>query len=387
MVKVSVIIPVYNGEKYLEQCLDSVCHQTLEDIEILCVDDGSTDSSYSILEKYQAADQRVRLFKQQNQYAGAARNLGKAYARGEYLVFWDCDDFFELDALEKLYNRIVETEADICACGAKKYFQNKEKSYPCPDYLKKKYIPAGDVFNRLTNEKYILNFTNAAVWNKMYRRSFVEKWGIDFQAIRNGNDVYFTINAMCLAEKVTYIEDALVHYRTNQNDSLVSTLSKSVKTPIQAWIDAAENLQKNKVFPEQSFVNKCCDSMIYMLRNIRNGEAFCEAVEFLQNYGLEKLYIIEREDEFYYNPRHAEIVKHLLNDSPQVFRDYLTFWTYVQLTESVANNNLHKEKIKIYKKREKELLKEIESIKKSNSYKVGRWITYIPWKLKNLGKS
>lgn len=100
MIKVSVIVPVYNGEKHLEECLDSICNQTLKEIEIICVDDGSTDSSWEILNRYKERDDRIQLYRQQNLYAGAARNTGKAHASGEYLVFWDCDDFFHLEALE-----------------------------------------------------------------------------------------------------------------------------------------------------------------------------------------------------------------------------------------------------------------------------------------------
>ena len=114
MIKVSVIITIYNGEVYLRQCLDSVCSQTLKDIEIICVDDGSTDSSWDILESYRAKDNRFKLYRQQNLYAGTARNNGKAHAEGKYLVFWDCDDFFDPEALEILFNLSEETDSDIC---------------------------------------------------------------------------------------------------------------------------------------------------------------------------------------------------------------------------------------------------------------------------------
>ena len=91
MIKVSVIVPVYNGEKYLEQCLDSICNQTLQEIEIICVDDGSTDSSWDILNRYKDQDDRIQLYRQQNLYAGVARNTGKSHATGEYLVFWETE--------------------------------------------------------------------------------------------------------------------------------------------------------------------------------------------------------------------------------------------------------------------------------------------------------
>ena len=362
MPKVSVIIPVYNGEKYLEQCIDSVCQQTLEDIEILCVDDGSTDSSYEILEKYQSTDHRIRLFKQENKFAGTARNLGKSNAKGEFLVFWDCDDFFELTALEKMYHRITETDADICVCGGKRYYQNVQKIYPWPGYMNKKRVPA-EVFNRETNEEYILNFTNEATWNKMFRRSFIEEQKLDFQAVRNGNDVYFVVNALCMAKKIVCVEEPLVIYRINQDNSLVGTLSKSALTPFKAWIDTAENLKKNEIFPERSFVNKFCVAMLYLLRNIRTKEAFCETVTFLKEYGLEKLNIVERDVNYYYNKNHGDLVQHILNDTTEEFRDYLMFATYVELTEETAKIKQKNEQIDELKKQTKELKKQVKELK------------------------
>ena len=132
MIKVSVIVAVYNGEEYLEQCMDSICGQTLQDIEIICVDDGSTDSSCDILERYREKDERVQVYHQKNLYAGIARNTGKSHAQGEYLVFWDCDDFFEPEALEKMYEKAKEQDADICVCGARQYLQEKKQSFPVP---------------------------------------------------------------------------------------------------------------------------------------------------------------------------------------------------------------------------------------------------------------
>lgn len=385
MIKVSVIVPIYNGEKYLEECLDSICNQTLTEIEIICVDDGSTDKSYEILEEYKRNDNRIKLFRQCNLFAGAARNLGKANARGEYLVFWDCDDFFELTALEKMYHRITETDADICVCGGKRYYQNAEKLYPWPGYMNKKRVPA-EVFNRETNEEYILNFTNEATWNKMFRRSFVEDRELDFQGIRNGNDVYFVVNALCMAEKIAWIEEPLVNYRVNQENSLVGTLSKSALTPFQAWIDTAENLKENGIFPERSFVNKFCVAMFYLLRNIRTKEAFYETVTFLKESGFEKLNIVERDACYYHNKNHGDLVQHILNDTAEDFRDYLMFATYIELTEENAKVRLKNEEIEKHKRKIKKLEKELDDIKNCNSYKAGKIVTYVPRKIKKLIK-
>lgn len=369
MIKVSVIIPVYNGEMHLRQCLDSVCNQTLKEIEIICVDDGSTDSSFEILKEYQDKDNRIQLYQQQNLYAGVARNLGKSHATGEYLVFWDCDDFFELNALEEMYNRAVAMQADVCVCGANKYFEDKDKIAPnAAGYLTKKHV-SGDVFSRITNEGYILNFTNAVPWNKMFRREFIEKLKLDYKPVRNGNDIYFTQCAIALAERITVLDKALVTYRVNQSGSLFGTLSKSPLIPFESWIAVAEDLKKLNAFPEQSFVNKVLGSIVYLLRNIKEAEAFATTVDFLKREGLEKLHVKEYEEEYFYTKWHYEFVKHLINDSLEDFRAYLSYETYIQLTERGAEKALQaakvKEKnveIKRLQKSEKALQKEVDSL-------------------------
>lgn len=123
--KVSVIIPVYNAEKYLRQCLDSVVNQTLRDIEIICVDDGSPDSSLSLLQKYASGDNRIKILQQENSGAGIARNKGLAMASGKYILFLDSDDFFELDLCENLFYQAEKTEADIILYDADCYEQEK----------------------------------------------------------------------------------------------------------------------------------------------------------------------------------------------------------------------------------------------------------------------
>ncbi|MCL2684165.1 MAG: glycosyltransferase, partial [Synergistaceae bacterium] len=115
MPKISVIIPVYNVMQYLRECLDSVIAQTIKDIEIICVNDGSTDDSYVILQEYEAKDNRIRIFNQENKGAGPARNKAISNATGEYVAFMDPDDSYpDTDILETLYNKAVQNRADIC---------------------------------------------------------------------------------------------------------------------------------------------------------------------------------------------------------------------------------------------------------------------------------
>ena len=123
---VSVIIPVYNAEAYLEECLDSVVNQTLKNIEIICVNDGSTDNSLDILKEYQEKDDRVIIINQENQGAGVARNQGIKVAKGNYLSILDADDFFELNMLELMCMNALKFDADVTICRADGYDQDRK---------------------------------------------------------------------------------------------------------------------------------------------------------------------------------------------------------------------------------------------------------------------
>lgn len=375
---VSVIVPVYNSEKYLEQCLDSICAQTLKNIEIICVDDGSTDSSPELLQKYSEQDKRVKVLRQQNQYAGIARNNGIEHAQGEYLVFWDSDDFFEPKALEMLYQRIVQMNADICVCGGNQYLESKEKSYPYNGYMNKNRIPETDCFNRESNPDYILNFTNVEVWNKMYRKEFLKEQGLEFDSIRVGEDVVFSMAALCLAQKITTLPAALVNYRKNSEGGLVGTVSQRPVEPFAAWVKLAEFLDAKGILPEKSFVNRVAGTLRNLLRRLQTEEAFDAAVNYLQGGSLEKLHLKEREETYYYHPEYGQFVNHLQKDTPQQLATYLTNSTFVEMTEKVAeirglkkeNGKSRKKCVELEKKNEdvslqlKQIQKELEDTKK-----------------------
>ena len=337
MIKVSVIVPMYNGQAHLRQCMDSICNQTLREIEIICVDDGSTDSTPDIIREYMTVDPRVQLYQQQNQFAGAARNLGKSHATGEYLAFWDCDDYFELNALELMYAQAKKVDADVCVCGVNRWFEDTQMLSPNVSfYLKKKQIP-DEVFNRHTNEKYIFSFTSSAPWNKIYRRSFVEAHALDFQAVRNGNDIYFTQCAFALADRITTIDVPLINYRLNQGTSLVDTTSKSPYSAFNAWVAVKERLEQSDALPKQSLDNRCLASIMYVLRNIKDGNVFGQALDYLQKDTLPRLQLTAHEDDgYYYSEKDRLFVSHLLNDSAAELQQYLLHLTYKQFMDMEA---------------------------------------------------
>lgn len=327
MVKVSVVIPVYNGEAYLHQCLDSVCAQTLEEIEIICVDDGSTDASWQILKEYEEKDSRFRLIQQENQHVAAARNNGMEQAQGEYVIFWDCDDFFEPRALEHLYLRAEETEADICVCKNDLYYSKDGKRYPDGASLNFKRIPEGETFNRFTNSEHILSFINAVVWNKLFRRSFLVENNLTFPSFRMGEDQPFVYVALCLASKIAIVKKVLIHYRWNNPKSMLGSRAENsiFIEGIRAREFLVEQLRQRDIVPE-GLGKKMTESIIYELHWANTEADFIAVLQYLRERGLwEKFDIREREPEHYYSARHHEYVKHLLHDEPG---DVLAFFMH-----------------------------------------------------------
>ena len=148
IVKVSVIIPVYNTEMYLYQNIKSVLNQSLREIEVIAVDDGSTDGSFALLKEIEKKDSRLKVYQQKNLYAGAARNFGMSVAKGEFLVFLDSDDFFEKNMLELMYQQCQEDDAQVCVCNGRIYDENTKEYRQVDYFLKKNDLPKVRPFSR-----------------------------------------------------------------------------------------------------------------------------------------------------------------------------------------------------------------------------------------------
>ncbi len=346
-VKVSVIVPVYNSEKHLRQCLDSILDQTLKEIEVICVDDGSTDASPEILEEYRKRDSRLQVLHQENLYAGVARNNGMAQAVGEYLVFWDSDDYFDLSALEKMYGKAVSDQADVCICDGRQFYEGIQFETAGGMYLARKYLPETIPFSAKEAQDVILNIINTAPWNKMFLRSYIERIGIRFQPIRTGNDMFFIECALALADRITVVDEPLVCYRRNQATSLVGTLDKSPTAAIDAWIAIHDELKKRNAFPKKSFYNRLMVNLVYMFRNASSSfVSFREELLYLQSEGIQRLSLEEVDDSDFYDPWYAECLEHIRKDTPEDFMAYLFHFTYIKLTEGNAKRLMQQQKAK-----------------------------------------
>ena len=361
-IKVSVIVPVYNSDKYLEQCLDSIVNQTLKEIEIICIDDGSSDRSPEILRSFHEWDPRVRIYTQQNSGVGEARIRGVTHAKGEYLIFWDSDDYFELSALEKLYDKAKSDEADICICGEKVFFDMNGRTILYEVLPNKKMLPEDIPFNINSCPDYILNFTSITVWNKMIRRVFFLENHLGSQEKRY-NDVYTTTLSLCLAEKITVLNSALVTYRRLRPLSITETMRNKYDDLIRIWIHTASELKTHNLFPEQSFANRVWEHILWYLRSIRSDwESFEEAVNRLKDGDLEKLGITLRDPGYYYNPFYEELLTHLYREDAKLFLVSYLFTVYEMLWDRTASKQKSEKKLK---KITKEQSKQLESQKNS----------------------
>lgn len=208
MAKVSVIVPVYNVEKYLKRCLDSLINQTLSDIDIICINDGSKDSSLQILEQYAQKDSRIVIYNQENSGLSVARNTGLEHASGEYIGFVDSDDWVDLDFYEKLYNSAKNNNADIAVADFIREHPNKK-----PKRLKLKeeniYTTPEDKFMICKVHR------EGCVWNKIYRTEFIHSINLKFVPKMYYEDRDFTIRSLYFSKKLVTTPNTYYRYFVN----------------------------------------------------------------------------------------------------------------------------------------------------------------------------
>ena len=203
MPKVSVIVPIYNVEKYLHRCLDSLVSQELQDIEIILVNDGSTDDSGDIAKEYaKKYNVKVKYLEKENGGLSDARNFGIPYATGEYIAFLDSDDYIEKNAYEEMYNKAKEDDADYVECDFLWEYPNKVKQDKRFNY---------------NNKKEMLAFVRVVAWNKLIRRKILLDNGINFPKGLRYEDVEFTYKLIPHLNTISYIDKCFVHYTQREN--------------------------------------------------------------------------------------------------------------------------------------------------------------------------
>ncbi len=273
MTQVSVVIPVYNIEGRLEQCLDSVTGQSLEQTQIICVDDGSTDGSAAILARYAARDRRVRVLTQPNGGPGAARNAGLALAEGEYVIFLDADDWFETGFLESMVNRAEQTGADVTICRAVEFDDRTGQAYASDWMLKSQYLPGKDTFAPGEMADCLFQFSYGWPWDKLYRLDFVRREGLLFPKLPHSEDLVFVFESLAAAKTIAVLDRTLIHHRVNRAASVSNSRGGDPTAAFEAFRLVRTDLQKRGLAAlyERSFLCWAAEFLVWHVSGLEEA--------------------------------------------------------------------------------------------------------------------
>lgn len=291
MKKVSLIIPVYNSEKYLAKCLKSACNQTYRNMEIICVDDGSTDASGRIVDEFAARDARIVAIHQKNQGESAARNRGLQIASGEYIGFMDCDDWIESDMYESLVTELEKEDADIAISG---WFKDTDReSIP----IKNEKEVEDKVFTRDKLLKYLYERDSyrefAYMWDKLYKRELLFDSNsalilFDSQLILGGDVLYLGRVALNV-KKAVYMDKPFYHYLQRQDSGCHSKdINKRIDW-LKAYIKLIAIYENNYI--EKYVVDLLKRFLVYHSANVaqmayeqNNAEGLLYCKEIIEKY-------------------------------------------------------------------------------------------------------
>ena len=234
--QISVIIPIYNVEKYLRRCLDSVCNQTFKDIEIICVNDGSPDSCDKILKEYAAKDKRFIVINKKNAGVSAARNDGIKKSKGKYIHFLDADDYIDNDYYQKMFDATLENSPDMVCSG---FLTNTKYA------IDLKYSKNFTETNLKRKLRKTYAFTDGYVWRYLFKRKFVLDNGLKFDtSLVSQEDVIFVLNAIVLSNMVSFVCSTFYHYMFNATSAL-HTRDKEHHNKIKIQYKIGKKYRKN----------------------------------------------------------------------------------------------------------------------------------------------
>lgn len=359
--KVSVVIPAYNAEKYLKECLDSVINQTFKDIEVICVNDGSTDSTLEIMKSYSSQDNRVKVISHENIGAGPARNNGFEAAKGKYIYTLDADDYIYDDAIEDMYNNAVLNNSDIVLI---KYGRdeitdrlNSKNGFYFDDILNRR----GDEYDEFTFtykdiKSNVLN-TYFNHWLGFYKREFLDKWDELYFEKGQYEDVLFHVKALLRAERISHIPKIYYYYRRAENSQM-----SNYKGFIEIFdvIDSVENyLTENGFldeFKDELDLFMIVQALTYILCN-NSEEYFQLTKERFSRIELSPNHIVE--------PHRVNLYKFVLESNN--YAEYLkSYYSYMLRNSKAENHNLQLENIEL-KNKNKNLNSENMSLKEQNN--------------------
>lgn len=351
MTKVSIIIPYHNVESYIFQCIESVVKQTLTDIEIIMINDASTDKSYDIVKDFAQNDNRIIMLETKELSGQAyARNLGLKIAKGEYIGFVDSDDWIETDMFEKLYNKAKSQDADITMCRAKLY-DDETSEYSENDYYSLKSLERFNEtsFSAEDTKLELLNI-NVVIWNKIYKRNFLELIGAKFADGFIYEDLPFFFGTYLKANRINVVWEDLYYYRQNRKYSTMQNIDKKVYDRIPMVSLAYEKIKQIPFYKEieVEVLSWIIDDIFHrftLLEEKYYKEYFYDMKKLFQSFGLEG------------DDRYKLATCYCFEEYFSIIKDnYFDFWKFLIEKYKLANK-----KVKTAQHERNETIKEIKS--------------------------
>ena len=327
--QISVIIPIYNCEKYIKECLSSLIKQTFKNFEIICVNDGSNDDTLKILKKFEANDERIIIFNQNNSGPGLARNVGMKKSKGKYLMFLDSDDIFKKTMLEELYIKIKENDSDVVICNSQNFEKKKWwKKFYEKNYLINDNIIKQKTFSSLDIEKDFFNLFIWWPWDKLFKRKYIENLGIEYQNLKSSEDLFFVAASVFAAKKISYLDKILINHRIGIKNSVSNSRQKSWDNFYYALKGLKKFIKEKGLYKrfKQDFINYVASFSIWQLENI-NGISFELLYKKIKNEWWNEFGVTKYEKNYFYNHNLYKNIKFILNSNLKQLDNSIIFKT------------------------------------------------------------
>ena len=301
--KISVVIPVYNAQNFMEESINSILNQSLKEIELICVNDGSTDNSLDMLNKFREKDARVKIIDKENGGCGSARNKALDNATGDYIYFFDPDDYVVPDAFEKLYDNAIQNDSDLVMFKIARFRDGEPINYSIPGFDFENIFTDVNfnnfTFNYKDIKRYVLN-SSFAPWSKLYKKEFIDRFedfrfdlGVAF------DDVPFHVKSLLRASRISFVPEFFYHYRLSNPNSVNNT--KSNQIDIFKICDLVETFLKNEDYFDE-FKKEFYEFKIKQILN------YCITCNF------EEYYLLARKEFLNMNIKNMNISNNLLNE-------------------------------------------------------------------------
>lgn len=301
MTAISIVLPIYNAESFLDSCMEMIIAQDFRDFEIIAINDGSSDRSWELLIAWAEKEERLTLINQENKGPGETRNVGLDAAQGDYLIFLDPDDRFKPNLFSKLYAAAQRTNADIAVCASAAYDLETKEIIRADWALRKDLAPNHNPFAGKDAADDIFRIAIGWPWDKLIKRSFLLETGLRYPDIKNSEDGVLIFPALCLAERITLITDILIHHTTNRSDSLSYLRKDNALCFYQALILVREILIDKGVYSifERGYMNWAVDFCSWNI-NTAHPDDRQEIYDFLVSEGIEELGILKHPESYYF---------------------------------------------------------------------------------------